>query len=47
MIVGVLLYCLLGVMLVSQGINVIDKPWQFFGIIAVVAMIDLNSKFNS
>lgn len=41
-----ILYCLLGLALGGAGITVIDKPWQFFCIMAVVAAIDLNSKFS-
>jgi len=46
MIVSLLLYCLLGGVLSAAGIDVLDKPWQFASIMAVVAFIDLNSKFG-
>jgi hypothetical protein len=46
MIVSLFLYCLLGSVLAMAGIRVMDKPWQFLCIMAVVALIDLNSKFS-
>ena len=47
MIISLLLYCLLGGVLAAAGINVLDNPWQFLCIMAVVAFIDLNSKYSS
>jgi hypothetical protein len=47
MIISLLLYCLLGAVLAGAGINILDKPWQFLCIMAVVAFIDLNSKHSS
>lgn len=47
MITSLFLYCLLGGVLAAAGINVLDKPWQFLCIMAVVAFIDLNSKYSS
>lgn len=46
MITSLFLYCLLGVALAASGVSVIDKPWQFFCIMAVVTLIDLKSKFS-
>lgn len=47
MIASLLLYGLLGATLAANGINVVDTPWQFLCIMAVVAFIDLNSKYSS
>jgi hypothetical protein len=47
MITSLFLYCLLGAALAASGVSVLDKPWQFMCIMAVVAFIDLNSKYSS
>lgn len=46
MITSLILYCLLGVALAASGVSVLEKPWQFFCIMALVAAIDLTSKFS-
>lgn len=38
--ISLILYCILGATLAFSGVNVIDKPWQFFLIIAIVIAID-------
>jgi hypothetical protein len=38
--ISLVLYCALGVALSASGVNVIDKPWQFFLIMAIVVGID-------
>jgi hypothetical protein len=38
--ISLVLYCALGLALAASGVNVIDKPWQFFLIMAIVIGID-------
>jgi hypothetical protein len=38
--ISFLLYCALGAALAASGVSVIDKPWQFFLIMAIVVGID-------
>lgn len=38
--ISLILYCSLGAALAFSGVNVIDKPWQFFLIMAIVVGID-------
>jgi hypothetical protein len=38
--ISLFLYCALGAALAASGVNVIDKPWQFFLIMAIVVGID-------
>ena len=38
--ISLFLYCALGAALSASGVNVIDKPWQFFLILANVLGID-------
>jgi hypothetical protein len=40
--ISILLYCALGVALAACGIDVINKPWQFFMIIAIVMAISIS-----
>lgn len=46
MITSLILYCLLGAALAASGVGIMDKPWQFLCIMALVAAIDLTSKFS-
>lgn len=41
--VNLILWAILGVALSAAGVNVIDKPWQFFLILAIVSGIDFTS----
>jgi hypothetical protein len=41
LMIGLILYAVLGLALGLSGINVIDKPIEFIAIMALVAMIDL------
>lgn len=43
---SLILYAVLGVALAAAGVGVMDKPWQFCVIMALVVGIDLTSKFN-
>jgi hypothetical protein len=38
--ISLFLYCALGAALSASGVGVIDKPWQFFLIMAIVLGID-------
>jgi hypothetical protein len=38
--ISLFLYCALGVALSASGVSVIDKPWQFIVILAIVVGID-------
>jgi hypothetical protein len=38
--ISFLLYCALGVALAASGVGVLDKPWQFIVILAIVLCID-------
>ena len=38
--ISFLLYCALGAALAASGVSVIDKPWQFIVIMAIVVGID-------
>jgi hypothetical protein len=38
--ISLFLYCVLGAALAASGVNVIDKPWQFIVIMAIVIGID-------
>jgi hypothetical protein len=38
--ISLFLYCALGAALTASGVNVIDKPWQFIVIMAIVVGID-------
>lgn len=44
--IGIILYGLLGVALSAAGVGVLEKPWQFFVILALVIAIDLQSHFK-
>ena len=44
--IGYILYALLGVAMSAAGVGVMDKPWQFFVIMAIVMAIDLNARFG-
>jgi hypothetical protein len=41
LMIGLILYGVLGLALGLSGINVIDKPIEFIAIMVLVAMIDL------
>lgn len=43
-IVPICLYGLLGGVLSSGGISVMDKPWEFFGIMLIVVLIEQLAK---
>lgn len=43
---SLILYALLGIALAASGVGVMDKPWQFCVIMALVVGIDLSSKFG-
>ena len=38
--ISLFLYCALGVALAASGVSVLDKPWQFIVIMAIVIGID-------
>ena len=38
--ISLFLYCALGMALAASGVSVIDKPWQFIVILAIVVGID-------
>ena len=38
--ISLVLYCALGVALSASGVSVLDKPWQFIVILAMVVGID-------
>jgi hypothetical protein len=38
--ISLVLYCALGVALSASGVSVLDKPWQFIVILAIVVGID-------
>jgi hypothetical protein len=38
--ISLVLYCALGMALAASGVSVIDKPWQFIVILAIVVGID-------
>jgi hypothetical protein len=38
--ISLVLYCALGAALSASGVSVIDKPWQFFLIVAIVVGIN-------
>jgi hypothetical protein len=38
--ISLFLYCALGVALSASGVSVLDKPWQFIVILAIVVGID-------
>ena len=38
--ISLLLYCALGAALAASGVSLIDKPWQFLVIMAIVVGID-------
>ncbi len=38
--ISLFLYCALGAALSASGVGVIDKPWQFLLIMAIVVGID-------
>jgi hypothetical protein len=38
--ISLVLYCALGVALAASGVSVIDQPWQFIVIMAIVVGID-------
>jgi hypothetical protein len=38
--ISLFLYCALGAALSASGVSVIDKPWQFLLILAIVLGID-------
>lgn len=46
MLVGLILYALLGVALSASGVGIMNKPWQFLCILGLVLCIDFNSKFS-
>lgn len=46
-IFGMVLYAFLGLALAASGVGVMEKPWQFIVILALVVAIDLNSKYGS
>lgn len=46
-IVSILLYCLLGGLLAVTGVGIFDNLIGFFGILAVVACIDLAGRWTA
>jgi hypothetical protein len=38
--ISFILYCALGAALAASGVSVLDKPWQFLVIMAIVLAID-------
>lgn len=45
--VNMILWAVLGIALSAAGVSVIDHPWQFFMILAIVLGIDITSKLGA
>lgn len=42
--INLILYCALGIALSASGVSVMEKPWQFIVILAIVLAIDYNGR---